>query len=140
MAQEKFCQECTQRHAPLETPKKSLTGHDCREVYQQLGKAEGPSVVFKVVAAFLLPLMVFIAALAASEKILAKVISSKEAQTALSFLLALAVTLSAVGCSLLAGIGKSKIKMQRAKLQSKIQKAKLTTNQHESDTNFFRRD
>ena len=79
MAQQKFCQECNQRH-------------ECREVYQQLGKAEGPSVVFKVVAAFLLPLMVFIAALATSEKILAKVINSKETQTALSFLLALSVT------------------------------------------------
>jgi len=79
MAQEKFCQECNQRH-------------ECRDVYQQLGKAEGPSVVFKVVAAFLLPLMVFIAALAASEKILAKTINSKEVQTALSFLLALSVT------------------------------------------------
>jgi len=79
MAQEKFCQECNQRH-------------DCQEVYQRLGKAEGPSVVFKVVAAFLLPLMVFIAALAASEKILAKTMNSKEVQTALSFLLALSVT------------------------------------------------
>jgi len=79
MAQEKFCLECNQRH-------------DCREVYQQLGKAEGPSVVFKVVVAFLLPLMVFIAALAASEKILAKTINNKETQTALSFLLALSIT------------------------------------------------
>ncbi len=79
MAQEKFCQECNQRHG-------------CRDVYQQLGKAEGPSVVFKVVVAFLLPLMVFIAVLAASEKILAKTINSKESQTALSFLLALFVT------------------------------------------------
>ncbi len=79
MAQQKFCQECNQRHG-------------CRDVYQQLGKAEGPSVVFKVVVAFLLPLMVVIAVLAASEKILAKTINSKEAQTALSFLLALSVT------------------------------------------------
>ena len=102
MAQEKFCQECIQRH-------------DCREVYQQLGKAEGPSVVFKVVAAFLLPLMVFIAALAASEKILAKTINSKEVQTALSFLLALAVTLSVVGCSLFVARRNRKIKNQNAK-------------------------
>jgi uncharacterized membrane protein (DUF485 family) len=79
MAQQKFCPECSQRH-------------ECRDVYQQLGKAEGPSVVFKVVVAFLLPLMVFIVVLAASEKILAKTINSKESQTAISFLLALFVT------------------------------------------------
>ena len=79
MAQQKFCQECNQRHT-------------CQDVYRQLGNTKSPSVVFKVVAAFLLPLMVFIAALATSEKILAKVINTKEVQTALSFLLALAVT------------------------------------------------
>jgi hypothetical protein len=79
MTQQKFCQDCDQKH-------------DCQEVYQQLGKTKGPSVVCKVVVAFLLPLMVFIASLAASEKILAGIINSKEAQTVLSFLLALAVT------------------------------------------------
>ena len=79
MAQQKFCQECNQKH-------------DCRDVYRQLGNSKGPLVVFKVVFAFLLPLVVFIAALAAFETILAKVINSKEVQTVLSFLLALAVT------------------------------------------------
>lgn len=96
MAQQEFCQECNQKHASLETPKKSLTGHDCREVYRQLGKAEGRSVVFKVVIAFLVPLVVFIAALAASEKILAKTINTKELQTALSFLLALSMAFAVV--------------------------------------------
>ena len=66
-----------------------------------MGKAEGHSVVLKVVTAFLVPLVVFIAALAASEKILAGIINSKELQTVLSFLLALAVTFIVVGCSLL---------------------------------------
>jgi len=79
MTQQKFCQECIQRH-------------DCRDVYRQLGNTKSPSVAFKVVVAFLLPVMVFIAALAASEKILAKVINSEEVQTALSFLLALVAT------------------------------------------------
>ncbi len=79
MAQQKFCQECNQKH-------------DCRDVYRQLGNTKSPSVVFKVVAAFLVPLMVFIAALAAAEKILAGIINSKESQTALSLLLALSIT------------------------------------------------
>ena len=79
MSEQKFCQECNQKH-------------DCQKVYQQLGKAEGPSVVSKVVFAFLLPLVVFIAALAASEKILAGIINSKEVRTVLNLLLALLVT------------------------------------------------
>lgn len=102
MAQQKFCQECNQRH-------------NCREVYRQLGKAEGSSVAFKVVVAFLLPLVVFIAALAVSEKILAGIINSKKAQTVLSFLLALAVTMSVVGCSLLVARRNRKIKKQNVK-------------------------
>ena len=79
MDEQKFCQECGQRH-------------ECREVYQKLGNTKGPSVVLKAVVAFLLPILVFIGSLAASEKILSGIINSKEAQTVLSFLLALAVT------------------------------------------------
>ena len=79
MTQQKLCQDCNQRHK-------------CQEVYQQLGKAQGPSVVSNVVVAFLLPVVVFIAALAAFEEILPKAVNSKESQTALSFLLALAVS------------------------------------------------
>lgn len=79
MFQQKFCQDCSQRHK-------------CQEVYQQLGKVQGPSVVSKVLVAFLLPIMVFIGALAAFEGILAKVINSKEPRTVISFLLALVAT------------------------------------------------
>jgi len=79
MDEQKFCQECGQRH-------------ECQKVYQQLGNNKSPSVAFKVVIAFLLPLVVFITALIASGKILSGIINSKEAQTVLSFLLALAVT------------------------------------------------
>lgn len=61
-----------------------------------MGKAGSPSVVFKVVIAFLVPLVVFIAALAIFKAILAGIINSKEAQTAFSFLLALSVTFVAV--------------------------------------------
>jgi K+-transporting ATPase A subunit len=77
---QKFCQDCNQRH-------------NCQQIYQQLGKAQGPSLVSRVVVAFLLPLMVFIAALVVFEEILAKAINAKELQTTLCFLLALSVTL-----------------------------------------------
>ena len=48
--QQELCQQCNQRQ-------------DCGQVYEQLGKIEGPSVVKKVVLAFLLPLVVFVASL-----------------------------------------------------------------------------
>ncbi len=72
MDNQEFCQGCEQQHS-------------CQEVYRQLGNTKGHSVVLKVVAAFLLPIAVFIATLAVSEAILAKL----QMQTAISFLLAL---------------------------------------------------
>ena len=51
MVYQKFCYNCKQRH-------------QCQQVYEHLGKADGPSVVSKVVTAFLLPLVVFIVTLA----------------------------------------------------------------------------
>ena len=83
MAQLKSCQECDQRH-------------QCQEIYQQLGKAEGPSVAFKAIVAFLLPILVFIASLAAFEGILTGTIDIKELRIALAFLLALSVTLAMI--------------------------------------------
>jgi hypothetical protein len=79
MAQEKFCQDCSERH-------------NCQKVYQQLGDNTGPSVVVKVIFAFFLPPVVFIASLAAFEEIFAAAINTWRIQTALSFLLALLVT------------------------------------------------
>jgi len=79
ITQQKFCRHCRQKH-------------DCGEVYRHLGKAQGPSVASKVVVAFLLPIMVFIASLAVFERVLAGVIDTKGLQTALGFLLALSAT------------------------------------------------
>lgn len=83
MVQQKFCPECNQ-------------AHKCQEVYEQLGKAEGPSVVLKVVLAFLLPLLVFIGLLAGFEKTLGRWIDVKELRTAVSLLLAVLGTLALV--------------------------------------------
>ena len=79
MAEEKFCQGCHQKHR-------------CQEVYEHLSKVEGPSVVLKVILAFLLPILVFIGSLAAFEEILTKVIHSKELQTVIGSVLALVVS------------------------------------------------
>ena len=79
MVEQKFCQGCNQEH-------------DCQEINQKLANFKGPSVVFKVCLAFLLPILVFIASLAVSERVLAKAIDTKELRTALNFLLALSVT------------------------------------------------
>jgi hypothetical protein len=52
---------------------------------------KGPSVTVKVVFAFLLPLVIFIASLAAFEELFSRVTDSQAAQTALSLLMALLV-------------------------------------------------
>jgi hypothetical protein len=79
MAELKPCQECNQKR-------------QCQKIYKQLGKAQGPSVAFKAVVAFLLPLLIFIASLAAFEGILARITDIKGLRIVLDFLLALAVT------------------------------------------------
>jgi uncharacterized membrane protein len=80
MTELKSCHECEQKHK-------------CQEIYQQLGKSEGPSVALKSVVAFLLPLLVFIVSLAVFERILAGTTDIKGLRIALDFLLALLVTL-----------------------------------------------
>ena len=51
MEQENFCKDCHFRH-------------DCQEVYKKLGKSECPPVLFKTIAAFLVPMLVFTVSLA----------------------------------------------------------------------------
>ncbi len=79
MAEQEFCEDCKHKH-------------DCQRIYEQLGDVAGPSVVIKVIVAFLLPLVVFIVSLAVFQEIFAKAIDSQRAQTTFSFLLALVVT------------------------------------------------
>ena len=80
MDAQEHCQGCNQRNR-------------CQEVYEKLGNIQGKSVVLKVLAAFLLPILVFIVCLAGFDRILAKVTTIKELQTAAGLLLALSVTL-----------------------------------------------
>ena len=76
-----------------QTPCKSCTQmHSCREVYRQLGNTEVPLALSKIIAAFLLPILVFITSLAVFGPISAKITAAKQLQIALGFLPALAVT------------------------------------------------
>ena len=79
MVQQDWCRQCNQRQ-------------DCGKVYEQLGRIEGPSVLKKVILAFLLPLVVFVVSLAVFEKAFAGVISAGPGRSALSFAAALLVT------------------------------------------------
>ena len=79
MTEQNFCQLCGQRD-------------NCRQAYEQLGSSQGPSVVSKVIFAFLLPMLVFIVALAVFEKILAQTPAATPLATAIGFTMALIVT------------------------------------------------
>lgn len=85
MDEQDFCSSCKQRKS-------------CEEIYRRLGRAEGPSVIPRVVVAFLLPILVFTASLAAFEHILGTVLETKGQQTAVGSLLALLLT---IGCILI---------------------------------------
>lgn len=79
MVQHELCQQCNQRH-------------DCGKVYEQLGNNKGPSIVWKVVLAFLLPLVVFTVSLVMFEKIFSGVLSKGPSHSILSFVTALLLT------------------------------------------------
>ncbi|UCG56907.1 MAG: hypothetical protein JSU70_18840 [Phycisphaerales bacterium] len=65
--------------------------NQCRQIYEKLGKSEGPSVTRTVCIALLLPLVVFVGCLAACDRVLTGVIKTEELQTAVSLAVALAV-------------------------------------------------
>ena len=79
MNEQEFCQGCDQKQ-------------NCQDVYRQLGEDQCPPVAFKAVVAFLLPIIVFVASLAACEKILTGSINSTGLRNVISCLAALAVT------------------------------------------------
>lgn len=82
MARCESCEGCTQ-------------AHDCREIYQQLGDNEGPSVAPKAVIAFLLPILVFVVALGSFSRLLTGVLAQRY-QAFVAFVLALSVTVGSM--------------------------------------------
>ena len=65
--------------------------HDCKKIYEQLSHAGGPSVARKVSIAFALPIVLFVAGLAAFDYLL-RAWLAEPYQTPVAFVLALAVT------------------------------------------------
>lgn len=79
MAEQRFCQQCSQRH-------------NCQDIYQKLGGSTGPRLVSKVVVAFAVPLLFFIICLAVSERVLAETIGAERLRTAVAFVFSAATT------------------------------------------------
>lgn len=83
MDNQEFCSNCRQKN-------------DCKTTYEKLGKVKSSSVAIRAIIAFLVPIAVFIAAMAAFGKLFEKTIDSKDARVALSALLALCITLACI--------------------------------------------
>ena len=63
--------------------------HDCKSMYQALGKAEGCHVAIRAVAAFLLPIVIFAFGLAIFDKLLVSGIESDNLRTLTSVICSL---------------------------------------------------
>jgi len=83
MVQSESCEGCS--HA-----------HDCKKVYEHLGSMDSPPITREVLIAFLLPLLVFTAALGGFGWLL-KDAMAKPYQTPLTLVLALATTAGVMG-------------------------------------------
>ncbi len=81
----------------------------CKEIYKLVGSSKGPSVTVRVLIAFVMPLVVFIAALIISENILASKIESGTAVTVLSLIIA--VITSALAVLIVRGLLKKRMQL-----------------------------
>jgi nitrate reductase gamma subunit len=79
MTDQGICDKCGQRNG-------------CKHVYQQMADYKGPSVLGKVLIAFVLPLLGFVVSLTIFQEVMAKLISSKRMASALSAAMAIGVT------------------------------------------------
>lgn len=78
MKTDSYCSQCGQKNT-------------CRAAYAKLGEYDGPSVVWEVLKAFLLPLGVFVISLAAGQRLLRDVLGEK-ALTAACFGISVCLT------------------------------------------------
>ncbi len=78
MEQPEICKGCSEAHT-------------CAKAYEQLGKADGPSVTAKAIVAFLLPIAVFAGTLAACGVLLDGAVASRY-ETPLACVTALATS------------------------------------------------
>ena len=79
MSEKEFCSNCSQ-------------DHDCKSIYEHMGKTRGPSVAWKVFWVFLFPILVFIVSLCVFERSLAESITGEIPRGAVSFLIALGIS------------------------------------------------
>ena len=84
--QEDLCLDCGQRNS-------------CGSVYQKLGTARGPSVLGKSLIAFVLPIVLFLLALAASDHLLRGRIEDPDLRMLAGILPSLAVSIVGVGAA-----------------------------------------
>ncbi len=75
MTDREYCSDCDENH-------------DCKTIYEQMGKAEGPSVVKKVIVVFLLPIIVFVVCLVVLDKKLVAVTGNEHVRILLGVLFA----------------------------------------------------
>jgi hypothetical protein len=78
--EEKNCQGCSFRHT-------------CEEAYRRLGHSRASPVTLKIVIAFLLPLIIFIASIAFFERIFSRLLSAEWLILILSLFTAVSITL-----------------------------------------------
>ena len=79
MSEKEFCSDCSQNH-------------DCKTIYEHMGKTRGPSVVWRVFWVFLFPIVVFIVSLCVFERLLAESVAGETLRAMLSFLLSLGLS------------------------------------------------
>jgi predicted transporter len=75
MAHEDFCSRCAE-------------SHDCKTLYEQVGKSQGPNIARTAIIAFLLPIAVFITALAVSDHVFKQAVAGKNLRFIIGFALA----------------------------------------------------
>jgi hypothetical protein len=83
MSEKEFCSNCSH-------------DHDCKSIYEHMGKARGPSVVWKVFWVFLFPILFFIVNLCVFERLLANSIVGDLPRAVVSFLISLGLSFVSV--------------------------------------------
>ncbi len=99
-SEKEFCSGCAE-------------SRNCRSVYEHLGKQGGPNVAWKAFGAFVVPLLVFVAALGILERVFICFIHSRSLQSVLSFLSAALV--SFVYVLIAAAISRGRDRKQRCR-------------------------
>jgi hypothetical protein len=69
---------------------------NCGTVYKKMGEYKGPSVLGKVVLAFVVPLLVFIVSLVVMDKLLSYAAMAENLKTLLNFGIASGITLAVI--------------------------------------------